>query len=155
MQKESVDLRFKPTPTPRLGFTLQSEDPLSSALANAPSLRVIRAQAPTVLNAFFTGLSSSSTLQRIELHDEFKAALKPLANDIRALLSGVANQPLVMQAQGDETQAPVTVNLSMTPKQMLRPNTLFRTQLQKHPKLQSLVHAGDAYLDNHPYQWRH
>ena len=49
---------------------LHTPDPLALALANSPSLRLVRARRPTLLNTFLVELARNPVLRRIELLDE-------------------------------------------------------------------------------------
>ena len=78
-----MDLKYKPSPLPATLLPATSPsthpficDPLASALASLPLLKVVRAQLPAIWNPFLLEVSSNPSLDRIELADRDE-----LAND--------------------------------------------------------------------------
>lgn len=125
--QEAVDIRYRPTPLPKLSG-MQQGCPFASALAVAPNLKVMRTIKPTLLNTFFLDVSVNPALERIELVDP---ATSESASDLslaetRGRCNGTERTVLAEAAKQIESM----------------PQTLFSSQILAHPRLNELVHDG-------------
>lgn len=148
LAQEQVDFGYKPTPLP-LPIS-NGRDPLATALASSPHLRVVRARRPTLLNTFLLDVAKNPVLERIELldgtdmPDAIPAVSSPTTMQIQKPYS--ACDGAAFKSSLDVSCAAWEAFQAAAAELSALPQSVFASQAVEHPRLHELVRAGRLHL---------